>query len=232
MPGLYIVFEGSDGSGKSTTMTAVAEALTKTFGPLPICLTNHPGSTPLGKHIRKLVKFPEQIDVDIKIDDLSRQVLYMVDTISFVRSILEPTLAKDGIVFADRSSFISALVYGTADGLALTDIARLFQLITPPRIDRLYVMRCPWQVSQKRMGGTRTVLDHYDKKSIDFLKKIEEIYDNLITGPAARTVLISRSVAADNVMYVDATMSLDQVVSFVVADLRKIMEERGVLPLA
>src|SRR5688572_9648711 len=136
MHGLYIVFEGPDGAGKSSTMKAVAEALpTRLSCSQPLRLTNDPGSTPLGAHLRKLVKNPELIDPAITIDSLSLQTLYMVDTISFIKQILEPALANDEIVFADRSSFVSAMAYGLSEGLDFPVIERLFQLITPPQAD-------------------------------------------------------------------------------------------------
>lgn len=225
MRGLYVVFEGPDGAGKSTTMKTVAEVLPRKLGyALPIELTSHPGSTPLGQHLRQLVKYPETIDPAIKIDSLSRQLLYMVDTIGFVKQRLVP-LTNDGTtVFADRSSFISAMVYGTAEGLNLSDIDRLFQLITPPKIDRLYVLQCPWQVGKQRLDA-RGNLDHFERKPADFFRKVEEIYDRLVTGPAELTLLVSRSVSPRNVVYVDSTLPLDRVVDTITTDLVNVVKE-------
>lgn len=230
--GLYVIFEGSDGSGKSSTMRGVAEAFADR---LQIKQTHHPGSTPLGAHIRKLVKFPQEIDPSIHIDGLSRQMLYMVDTISFIRTVLEPTLETGQSVFADRSSFISSIVYSVADGLDLQDVHRLFQLIVPPKADRLYVMRCPWEVGRERVRANRTEgydggkageLDHYDKKPGSFFKKVQETYDNLLTGPAEQTILVSRSVALDDVIYIDATQPPQKVVQDIVEDLDRVLAAR------
>lgn len=218
--GVYVIFEGGDGAGKSTTMKAVAEELTKRLPvTVPTHLTHHPGSTPLGTHIRKLVKYPEEIDANIRIDSLSRQILYMVDTVSFVKQRLEPALKANELVFADRSSFISAMAYGTAEGLDLADIERLFQLITPPKADRLYVLQCPWQVGKTRLEGRPEHADHFERKPAAFFAKIEEIYNNLITGPVERTMLVSRSVNLDNIIHIDSTLPLADVVDTIVTDL-------------
>lgn len=219
MRGLYVVFEGNDGAGKSTTMKAVAEALPRKLGhAIDLELTNHPGSTPLGKHIRRLVKYPETIDSTIEIDSLSRQILYMVDTVSFIKQKLIPAIESGRTVFADRSSFISALVYGTAEGLNVADIERLFQLITPPKMDRLYVLRCPWQVGKQRLD-TRGNPDHFERKPPEFFRKVEEAYERLITGPEERTLLVSKSVNPRNVVYVDSTGPMDRVVDAICSDL-------------
>lgn len=227
--GMYAIFEGNDGAGKSTTMKAVADALQKRVGPLPLHLTHHPGTTPLGAHIRKLVKYPESIDPKIEIDSLSRQILYMVDTVSFVKQRLEPALNANEMVFADRSSFISALVYGTAEGLSLADIDRLFQLIVPPKADRLYILRCPWQVGKERLHQRQERLDHFERKPEAFFAKVEEVYNTLITGTTERTLLVSKSVNLENVIYIDSTLPLNKVVDTIVTDLVREMDRLGVV---
>lgn len=222
--GMYVVFEGNDGAGKSTTMKMVADQLKQRLRdsglPVPtVHLTHHPGSTPLGKHLRKLVKYPEEIDPNISIDSLSRQILYMVDTVSFVKQVLEPAIEAGEWVFADRSSYISALVYGTAEGLTLADVDRLFQLLTPPKMDRLFVLRCPWHVGKERLQQRAERFDHFERKPSTFFQKVEEIYNNLITGPSDRTMLVSKSVALENVIYSDSTLPLASVVDKISLDI-------------
>jgi len=225
--GLYVIFEGTDGAGKSTTMKSVAAILQKHINK-PIHLTSHPGATPLGAHIRQLVKYPETIDKNIEIDNLSRQILYMVDTVSFVKQKLEPALHANEVVFADRSSFISALVYGTAEGLSLSDIDRLFQLIVPPKANRLYILYSPLEVWQARIER-RGDKDYFERKPMAFFQKITEIYDSLITGPAERTLLVSKSVNLDNIVYIDSTQPLYKIVEFIVKDLLQEMQGLGIV---
>jgi dTMP kinase len=225
MPAPYVIFEGNDGTGKSTLMKGVADRLKLTFPTFDPLLTQHPGSTPLGRHLRQLVKYPHQIAADIVIDDLSRQVLYMVDTISYVRTLLEPSLAAGKPVFADRSSFISAIVYGMADGLRLDDIGRILELITPPKADRLYVLQCPNCANRERIGA-RHDLDHYDLKPVEFSHKIDRIYSSLLTTSAAQTMLVSRCVAVSDVVYVDAGRPLQEVIDIVTADAADMIRDR------
>lgn len=229
MKGMYAIFEGSDGVGKTTTMHAVAEYIKTKYPDFDMRLTHHPGSTPLGKHIRQLVKYPHQIDEAIKIDDLSRQMLYMVDTVSFIKTLLLPSLEQGTSVLADRSSFISALVYGLADGLSVYDVSRLFDLITPPKADRVYVLTCPWEVGKKRLDSDRQDPDHYDSKEANFRQKIEDTYNTLLTGPSELTLLVLKSVSADNVMYVDATMDQNEVVKIIAEDFIKVAQQKNLI---
>jgi dTMP kinase len=227
--GAYAIFEGLDGVGKTTVMKNVAEVLPSKLGvdEFPAQLTHHPGATPLGAHLRKLTKYPEQIDPDITMDELSRQLLFMVDTVSFVNTVLTPALNNGQSIFADRSSFISAIVYGTASGLDLAQVNQMFQLIRPPKADRLYILNCPWEVARSRMGKmTDKELDYYERKSHDFYNKVESIYNDLITGPPERAVMVNHSVALDNVIYVDATLPLNAVVNIIADDLAEVIKSK------
>tara|TARA_R110000751_G_scaffold112718_2_gene211706 strand:- start:1755 stop:2462 length:708 start_codon:yes stop_codon:yes gene_type:complete len=218
---MYVIFEGGEGTGKSSTMKAVAERLEQNHN-YEALLTYHPGSTALGTHIRKLVKYPQLISEDIIMDPLSRQVLYMADTINFIELILKPSLAKNKTVFADRSSFISGLVYATAEEVDQTEIMRLMQIVDPPRADRVYVFICPWEISQKRVNAqsrlSETKGDHYDNESSVFHDKINQIYGNLQCYNQEFAMMISRVAALDNIVHVDASLPQDKVVDFVYND--------------
>jgi dTMP kinase len=221
---MYVIFEGNEGTGKTSTMHAVAERMKDR---LSVKLTHHPGSTPLGKHLRQLVKYPTEIDPNIEIDPLSRQLLYMADAVNFIEDVLKPSLAAGETVFADRSSFISGLVYATADGVDQQEIHRLLQLTNPPRADRLYILQCPWEVGLERVRANRGVTtDHYDNESDDFFSKVEKIYGNLLTGSAEQTMMVSRVAALDNVIYIDASQPPNKVVEDIVVDLNRELSSR------
>jgi dTMP kinase len=224
---MYVIFEGIDGSGKSTTMDKVAEKISAEFAPINIQSTKHPGATPLGAHLRTLTKYPEQIDPAIEMDELSRQLLFMVDTVCFVKTVLEPSLKNGETVFADRSSFISAIVYGTAGGLGLAQVNQMFNLVKPPRADRLYVFQCPWEVARDRIKNRADGPDVYERKSKEFYDKVQDVYGNLVTGPPERSVMVNHSVALDDVLYIDATMPVDDVVATVTDDLTKMLRLRS-----
>ena len=211
---MYIIFEGNDGVGKSSTMKAVAERVRAERPHCDVVVTHHPGSTPLGAHIRQLVKFPSKIDPNINMDEYSRQLLYMVDTINFIKTLLLPSLEQGKIVFADRSSFISSIVYGLADGLSLDQITRLLDLITPPRADKLFILQCPWQIAKSRIAKTRTELDHYDKKQADFFERVERTYDTLLNS-GSQTVIVSKVVDLTDVIYVDTTLGQHTVIDII-----------------
>src|SRR5271166_59724 len=125
----YIVFEGIEGSGKTTTMANVHVLLSNLN--IDHIITQHPGSTPLGKHLRQVAKYPEKINPEIELDELSTQLLMVIDAVNFNRTILRPNLDAGIVVLADRCNPISMLAYGIADGLSYMQVNKLLNIIEP-----------------------------------------------------------------------------------------------------
>jgi len=220
----YFAIEGMDGAGKTTAMDLVANKLRAT-GLEPLC-THHPGATPLGHYIRQLVKYQHKIDDKIVIDELSRQVLYMVDSISFIKTVLEPALAENKVVLADRCSYISAIVYGQASGVSLDSINRILQLVTPPKADRLYVLQIGAKTAWDRLmlrTETKAGQDYFDTKPFDFFKQLEVGYDQLLTASAQQSILVSNAVALDNVIYVPSEAPVGTIADQIAADILKVV---------
>lgn len=114
-----LIFEGCDGSGKTTTMGVVADNL-RDKGYRVECL-QEPGTTELGLAIRKIVKNP-----DFKLDSYSSLLLMTAARSSLVEERLKPIL-EDGItdfVFLDRF-VLSTFVY---QGLLGNDEDTIFEL--------------------------------------------------------------------------------------------------------
>jgi dTMP kinase len=210
MSGAYVIFEGVDGAGKTTLMRRVAEQY-KLLMHCEVLMTRHPGATPLGQHIRQLVKYPQQIDPAIEIDDYSRQMLYILDCIAFVKRILEPNLAKNNVVFADRNSCISSMVYGTADGLRIEELSKLYELFTHPKADVMIVVDLPGEIAHKRTRTTdRSQGDHYDNKQVEFYNRVAAAYKNITNISEAHAALVAKIVEPSNILHVDGTRDLEE----------------------
>lgn len=204
-PGLYVVFEGSDFSGKSTLAHMVMEELRNTD--LNCILTHHPGSTPLGKHLRKLVKTPEEFDEPgadpIVIDSMSAQMLMMVDHSNFISTKLIPYLEEGGVVLADRSNYISCIVYGVAEGLKLTSINKLLSLVQSPIPDRVFIISNRWETIQERMKKSdRAKSDRFDNNE-NLLRHVGELYDNLLQLSPESLMMLSRYVPLEHIVYLN-----------------------------
>ncbi|MEM9420666.1 MAG: dTMP kinase [Planctomycetota bacterium] len=121
--GRFIVFDGPDGSGKSTQFRRLVEAV-EAQG-VSVCEVREPGGTHIGEEIRKVLLDPEvKEDVDVRCEML----LFMASRAQLISQKIGPALADNQLVLADR--FISStLAYqGTAGGMPIADILKVGQV--------------------------------------------------------------------------------------------------------
>lgn len=201
--GKHIVFEGGDFAGKSSTMLAVAKKLQESCD-RKVHVTQHPGATELGVQLRQLAKNPK-----LTISPIARQCLYASDAINFVETLLVPALENGDIVLADRSSFISGLIYSNADKIDERTFKQIWTIIKPPLIDQLYIFQCPDEILAERMKN-RQIEDHYDNKPFEFMKAIHSKYNELLES---RQGTLALGDCCDNIIGVDSSGKMDDIVN-------------------
>lgn len=119
MGGLFITFEGVEGSGKTTQHRLLAEAL-KRAG-CPVVLTREPGGSEAGEAIRKILLTPHDPDLSPR----SELLLYLAARAQHVTEILRPALARGEIVLCDRFTDATLAYQGSGRGLPLPELERL-----------------------------------------------------------------------------------------------------------
>lgn len=92
-----ITFEGGEGSGKSTQITLLKQALEAKYP--NILVTKAPGGSELGSKLRSLL-----LDPDLKIDRTTELLLYLADRQQLIEEIILPALNQGNLVFCDRFS--------------------------------------------------------------------------------------------------------------------------------
>ena len=117
--GKFVVFDGPDGSGKSTQLNRFISAAEDAG--LSVCEVREPGGTHIGEEIRKVLldaKHEKSHPMDLRCEML----LFMASRAQLIAQRVEPAIARGELVIADR--FISStLAYqGTAGGLPIPDI--------------------------------------------------------------------------------------------------------------
>lgn len=117
-PGVFVSFEGGDGSGKSTQIAQVAEWVERTTG-REVVRTREPGGTPLGRTLREALLHGEDVD------PRTEALLYATDRAHHVASLVRPALARGAVVLTDRYLDSSVAYQGGGRGLAPGEIERL-----------------------------------------------------------------------------------------------------------
>ncbi len=119
--GVFVCFEGGEGSGKSTQSLLLSDALAAEG--YAVRLTFEPGDTAVGKEVRRIVLSPETGDLD----DRTEALLYAADKAEHVETVVLPALARGEVVITDRY-VDSALAYQGAgrslDPVELERVAR------------------------------------------------------------------------------------------------------------
>ena len=114
--GKFLVFDGPDGSGKTTQFDRLAEHCREAG--LGVCAVREPGGTAIGEQIRRVLLDPASPDMSVRCE----MMLYMASRAQLVEQTIAPALQRGELVLADR--FISStLAYqGAAGGLSPEEI--------------------------------------------------------------------------------------------------------------
>lgn len=124
MAGRFIVFEGGDGTGKSTQSRLLAQRLTSVGR--DVVLTRQPGGTQLGSLIRSIVLDPATGDVS----PLAETLLYAADKAQHVHEVVAPALDAGKFVVSDRYVDSTIAYQGAGRGLDLAHLERVARWAT------------------------------------------------------------------------------------------------------
>jgi dTMP kinase len=196
--GLFITFEGTEGSGKSTQIKRLAERLTNLGN--DVVVLREPGGTPISEEIRHLLKHSEANRAMFPETEL---LLMNAARAQLVREVIRPALDAGNVVLCDRF-FDSTLVYqGYGRGLDLKDVRRIVDYAIANTLpDLTLLLRVPLDVSEQRRTSRNagaTQRDRFEESDRKFFERIEEAYDNLARAEG------------DRIRLIDATKSLDEV---------------------
>lgn len=117
--GTFVVFEGGEGSGKSTQAKKLAKAL-ESEG-VPHLLTHEPGGSALGYELRNLLLDSEREPISKKAEAL----LFMADRAEHVEKVVLPALREGRVVISDRYIASTIAYQAYAGGLPI-DIIEAF----------------------------------------------------------------------------------------------------------
>jgi len=165
---LLIVFEGIDGSGKTTISKMLYEYLKNNN--LRVSWLREPSDSKWGKEIRELSKIYDEIPIDKELD------LFTKDRKWDVKNNIVPALKRNKIVILDRYYFSSACYQG-AKGLETDMILKINEKFAPPP-NALFIIDTEIETALDRIKRDRdSTAILFEKK--DYLKKVRKNYLNL-----------------------------------------------------
>jgi dTMP kinase len=183
--GLFITFEGTDGSGKSTQIAMLEKALTD-FGHVPI-VTREPGGTRIGELIRNIILDTKNTEIS----DVTEMMLYAASRAQHVDEIIRPNLEAGRIVISDRFVDSSIAYQGGARGLgeAVKDVNAY--AVRECRPDISFFMLANTEELFRRVRKNRA--DRIEAEGLSLQKAAEEVYKEIAAAECERVVIVDAS---------------------------------------
>lgn len=178
--GKFLVFDGPDGSGKSTQLVMFLKAV-RDAG-IEVTEVREPGGTEVGEKIR-----------DALLDHLDREtmslrcemLLYMASRAQLCEQLIAPSLKKGHLVVADRFVSSTYAYQGTAGGIPIAEIdaaAKIAMQGTEP--DATLIFDVDQDTAASRLNP---LLDRMEAKGAAFHAKVRQGYQDLIKSDPTST---------------------------------------------
>ncbi|MCW3988983.1 MAG: dTMP kinase [Candidatus Bathyarchaeota archaeon] len=165
-PGVFIVFEGIDGSGKSTHIKLLAGEL-RGRG-LHVLETSEPSRDRIGTFIRE---YAERNGDRFTLE--TETLLFAADRYEHVKQVITPALQRGIVVISDRY-FYSSIAYQGATGIDLDWIREMNRFAPRPDLGVLLDIH-PENSLQRVNDRAKTVFE-----VSDYLRKVREIYMGMV----------------------------------------------------
>ena len=167
--GLLIIFEGGDGTGKTTQVSRFARFLEdRGWKPLHI---REPGSTPLGEKVRDILLTPAA-EGGVEITPESEMLLYMACRSELYRAAIAPALQKGRPVLLERSYYSTYAYQGCGLGIdpeMILSLGKWVSLGVEPR--RVILLDMAVEKSLARVEGG---MDRIESRGTGFHEKVRQ----------------------------------------------------------
>ena len=177
MNGLFITFEGTEGCGKSTQITLLAERLRKLGHPVHV--TREPGGTPIGEEIRHTLKHSKNNSAMTWEAEL---LLMNASRAQLVREFIRPALARGEIILSDRFYDSTTAYQGYGRQLELTAVQGIIDLaVGDTRPNLTLLLTVSPEVSAARLRSRQATMpfvrDRFEESDRAFFDRVLQGYE-------------------------------------------------------
>lgn len=182
--GSYLVFEGGEGSGKSTQARRLAARL-------DAVLTFEPGATALGSELRSLLLDADRPSIDARAETL----LMAADRAQHLAEVVNPALQAGRHVVSDRSLYSSMAYQGGARGLGIESVLEINRWAVNGRLPDTVILL---DLSPDHaVGRLRRSLDRLEREGAEFHHAVHASYRSMAESDPGRWIVIDASRSLD-----------------------------------
>jgi len=173
--GLFITFEGVEGSGKTTQVELLGEALATR----DVVIVREPGGTELGERMRDVLLFG-----GMAIDREAEMYLFMAAQAQVVHEVIEPALGSGRIVISDRFHDSTIAYQGGGRGLSV------YWPPSFPKPDITFLVSVPVEVGHMRMLLAGKHPDRVERESLEFHQRVAAEYERIAKAEPQRYTVV------------------------------------------
>ncbi|NLX42331.1 MAG: dTMP kinase [Chloroflexi bacterium] len=185
---MFVVFEGPDGSGKTTQTMLLRDALQKAGH--AVLATREPGGTSIGEQIRTVVHAVENGSML----PLTEALLYSAARAQLVGEVIRPALAEGRFVISDRYAYSTIAYQGEGRGLDRHMLQQLTRWATQDLVpDVVVYLDLDVQEGLRRkqqaldQGGE---INRMDQQTVDFYRSVRNSYLQMAREDADRWLVV------------------------------------------
>ena len=178
---MFVTFEGSEGSGKSTQLRLLVDYLQAQGR--DILVTREPGGTQIGEQVRDILHDVAHTAMTSEAEIL----LYSAARAQLVGQVIRPALAAGKLVLSDRYYDSTYAYQGYGRGLDLTMLRHVTQLATgglKPDLTIFFDLSVERGLARRVAGGDE--MNRMDKQQLAFYKRVYAGYQALIAAEPER----------------------------------------------
>jgi dTMP kinase len=193
---MFFVFEGIDGSGKTTQIARIGELIAEELGEDRLVLAREPGGWEGGEALREFVLGGGLAN------PWSEFFFFMMDRCEHVSRVINPALSSGKVVLCDRY-FSSTLAYQVLANPGVPPeranyMMRLAEAVDLPAPDVIFWLDVDVRTAASRLAS-RGRMDGFDERGRKFFERVRRGYDMLAQADAGRWVKIDARGHADEV---------------------------------
>lgn len=191
---MFITFEGSEGSGKSTQINMLAAYLGQQG--YEVLVTREPGGTHIGEQVRQCLH-------DVKNKEMTAAaevLLYSASRSQLVREVIVPALENGVIVISDRYADSTMAYQGYGRQLDLDALGIITHFATgglKPDLTILFDIDVEEGLSRRSVGGEE--MNRMDLQEIAFYKRVRDGYMELVKQEPERWVIVDAGRPPDEI---------------------------------
>jgi dTMP kinase len=180
---LFVSFEGGEGSGKSTQAKALYQRLLE-IG-IPVVLCHEPGTTSMGRQVRRLLKSPRGIEIS----PFAELFLIAAARAQLVTELICPNLERGTTVVCDRYADSTAAYQGYGRGIDM----KVIQIVNNSAIqgvlpDLVILLDIPVEVGLARKKLAK--LDRFEAEEVGFHQRVRSGYLEIARADPQRWLVI------------------------------------------